>query len=304
MKKGEFLDELRTSVCATADAELAAVGRSTEGCPYIEYWISYYRTRSSDHIERAIHMYAPETASATAARDYIPLIAERVRLGVATWSRTGRITGVPEELAGQTPEMGGSSTKAARAASSEGNSSVLFKARSGSIRDANPDPIQTQLNPGTPLDSDVKGRIESAFSHDFSHVRLHMDAQAANLSSSYNARAFTIGNDIAFRSGEYQPGTLLGDALLAHELAHVMQQGNANNVIAPVHVGSSGYNQFEEDADQSAVAATISLWGRTKHILNSIAQNFKPRLKSGLQLQACRRTVKQCPVRIKMGCCR
>jgi len=54
MRKSEFLDELRTTVCATADSALAAVGRSTRGCPYIERWIEYFRTRDSRHVERSI----------------------------------------------------------------------------------------------------------------------------------------------------------------------------------------------------------------------------------------------------------
>src|SRR5262249_9297479 len=47
MRKSEFLDRLRAAVCAAADAELAVVGRDTEGCPYIERWIEYYRARDS-----------------------------------------------------------------------------------------------------------------------------------------------------------------------------------------------------------------------------------------------------------------
>ncbi len=137
--------------------------------------------------------------------------------------------------------------------------------------------------------------MESAYGRSFSHVRVHTDTTATALSGGLNARAFTVGEHIAFDSGEYQPGSLIGDAIIAHELAHVMQQGSASNVIAPVQIGQDSYDQFEEDADQSAVAAAISLWGRTKRVLNGITQNFKPRLKSGLQLQACSRTVRQCP---------
>ena len=67
--------------------------------------------------------------------------------------------------------------------------------------------------------------MSAAFGYDFSGVRVHTDAKAGELSSQLNARAFTIGSDVAFAGGEYQPGTLIGDALIAHELAHVVQQG-------------------------------------------------------------------------------
>ena len=55
----------------------------------------------------------------------------------------------------------------------------------------------------------------AAFGHDFSSVRVHTDSSDAALSDQLNARAFTIGSDIAFGSGEYQPGTMIGDALIA-----------------------------------------------------------------------------------------
>jgi hypothetical protein len=86
-------------------------------------------------------------------------------------------------------------------------------------------------SPGQPLVAGTRAFMESAFGQGFSHVRIHTDTQAAALSAGLNARAFTIGQDIAFGVGEYQPGTLIGDALIAHELAHVIQQGG--RLVAP-----------------------------------------------------------------------
>src|SRR5262249_5899476 len=79
MRKGTFLDRLQSSVCAAADAELARVGRNTQGCPYIEGWIGHYRRTSAQYLERALRRYAPEAASARTAADYIPAVTERVR---------------------------------------------------------------------------------------------------------------------------------------------------------------------------------------------------------------------------------
>ncbi len=62
------------------------------------------------------------------------------------------------------------------------------------------------------------------FGHDFSQIRIHHDPAAAETSRSINARAFTVGNHIAFDTGEYQPGTEGGRHLLAHELTHTIQQ--------------------------------------------------------------------------------
>jgi hypothetical protein len=298
MNKSEFLDGLRAAVCAAADAELAAVGRSTEGCPYIEYWIGYYGTRSGDYIERAIRKYAPETAGVTTAGDYIPLITERIRHGVMTWATTGQITGVPEELASLAPGAGGLLAGAASAASDvvSGMGGLLFKARDGGAREADPQEIRSQLRSGSPLDGGVKSRMESAFGHDFSRVRVHTDGQAANLSSTVNARAFTVGEQVAFGAGEYQPGTLIGDALIAHELAHVVQQGGAaTSTDAPLQKGDGAYTALEEDADQSAVGAVVSAWSGAKSGLAKIAQSAMPRLKSGLRLSRCKSTPSPAP---------
>jgi hypothetical protein len=60
---------------------------------------------------------------------------------------------------------------------------------------------------------------------DFSRVRVHADARAAESARAVRARAYTVGQDIVFAPGEYAPGTSAGRALLAHELAHTLQQG-------------------------------------------------------------------------------
>jgi len=66
--------------------------------------------------------------------------------------------------------------------------------------------------------------FEPRFGHDFSHVRVHADGHAASAARALDARAFTVGNDIVFDAGEYAPATTAGRTLLAHELAHIVQQ--------------------------------------------------------------------------------
>ena len=81
---------------------------------------------------------------------------------------------------------------------------------------------------GDPLPAGVSEDMGGRFGHDFSPVRVHTDASAAALAAQVNARAFTVGRNIAFASGEYAPrGTGESRRLLAHELAHVVQQGHA-----------------------------------------------------------------------------
>src|SRR5262249_833574 len=109
----------------------------------------------------------------------------------------------------------------------------------------------------------------------------------AALAASLNARAFTIGQDIAFGLGEYRPGTPVGDALIAHELAHVVQQGGDRISDSVMQKGHAAYDALEEDADLAAVSAVASLWGGGKGALSRITQNTGPSLRSGLQLQRC-----------------
>lgn len=287
MRKSEFLAQLRAEVCAAANAELAAVGRSTDGCPYLNYWFNYYSARDSQQVERALRRYAPDTAGATSARDYIPIIVERVRQAVAIWARTGEVTGVPEQL----PEGGPSITPETVGLSGDQASAeapgVQFKGREGGPRAANLQTIHSSLRQGAPLDSTTRGRMEHAFGHDFSHVRVHTDAAAAGLSSGLNARAFTVGGDVAFGAGEYRPGTLWGDALIAHELAHVVQQSGAPQDVAPLEIGGSHSNAMEDDADRSAVGVVAALWGGAKGMFKEMAKNAMPRLRSGLGLRRC-----------------
>jgi hypothetical protein len=88
--------------------------------------------------------------------------------------------------------------------------------------------IQQARGGGQPLADGVRQPMENAFGSDFSNVRIHTDTTSDNLNKSIQARAFTTGQDIFFRQGEYSPGSNSGQELLAHELTHVVQQnGNA-----------------------------------------------------------------------------
>lgn len=78
---------------------------------------------------------------------------------------------------------------------------------------------------GKPLDESTRNFFEPRFGHDFSTVRIHSDQRAAESARSINALAYTRGRDIVFAQGQYQPDNVTGKTLLAHELAHVVQQG-------------------------------------------------------------------------------
>lgn len=77
---------------------------------------------------------------------------------------------------------------------------------------------------GRPLEPATRSFMESRFGYDFARVRVHTDARAAASAQAVQARAYTAGDDIVFDSGEYRPHTARGRRLIAHELAHVVQQ--------------------------------------------------------------------------------
>jgi|GEM_PF-3728138 len=84
--------------------------------------------------------------------------------------------------------------------------------------------IQQARGSGQTLDSSLRPQMENAMGADFSGVRVHTGPQSDQMNRSIQAKAFTTGQDIFFRQGEYNPGTKSGQELVAHELTHVMQQ--------------------------------------------------------------------------------
>jgi hypothetical protein len=77
---------------------------------------------------------------------------------------------------------------------------------------------------GQPLDPAAQAFFEPRFNHDFSRVRVHTDRRADQSARAVGALAYTVGHHVAFRAGQYAPATQTGRRLLAHELAHVVQQ--------------------------------------------------------------------------------
>lgn len=105
---------------------------------------------------------------------------------------------------------------------------------------------------GQPLDPATRSFMEPKFGQDFSGVRIHNDSQANQLAQGLHSHAFTTGRDIFFAPGQYAPNTTAGKKLLAHELTHVVQQGNASSV-QTMAIGQSG-DAFEQEADRAAEA--------------------------------------------------
>ena len=97
--------------------------------------------------------------------------------------------------------------------------------------------LQRRIGQGMPMDAGLRAEAESRFGANFSDVRIHDHPAAHHLARQRSARAFTIGSDIVFRDDHYRPRSQAGRLLLAHELAHVLQQrsGVAGAETSPAH---------------------------------------------------------------------
>jgi Domain of unknown function (DUF4157) len=118
-------------------------------------------------------------------------------------------------------------------------------------------PIVSEVlaSPGRPLEPIPRTDMEIRFRHDFSQVRVHTDAMAATSARAVDALAYTVGNDIVFDNGRYEPDSPQGRRLLAHELTHVLQQGPLTSGSARLRLGATN-DALEQTADQVAAQSS------------------------------------------------
>ena len=123
------------------------------------------------------------------------------------------------------------------------------------------------LTAGRPLDRKTRNLMEQHFGQDFSGVRVHDGARAAESARTVSAQAYTVGQDIVFASGRYAPHSQSGRHLLAHELAHTVQQrgiqrSGADGVSIPLAGESQRLEQeAERAADAVSVGAAVPVFG-------------------------------------------
>jgi len=115
-----------------------------------------------------------------------------------------------------------------------------FKAEGSAVSSDFENALNHARRGGQPLPPNLQTQIERSTGSDFSGVRVHNDAQADALNRRIGARAFTTGQDLFFKQGEYQPGSLNGQELIAHELAHVTQQVGSISSTSNQHLFNSG----------------------------------------------------------------
>jgi Domain of unknown function (DUF4157)/Lysine-specific metallo-endopeptidase len=121
-------------------------------------------------------------------------------------------------------------------------------------------------SPGQPLDPATRAFMEPRFGHDFSQVRVHTNANAAESARAVNALAYTVGRDVVFGAGNYAPITHAGRRLIAHELTHTIQQaghGSSSPHVSQLEIGEvSSPAEHESDATADAVIKDSSFPGR------------------------------------------
>lgn len=135
---------------------------------------------------------------------------------------------------------------------------AVGNAAAGALVEEERSPVHDVVNSGgSPLDHETRADMEGRFGNDFGDVRVHTDGAAHESARSVNAQAYTVGSNIVFQQGNYNPGTDAGKHMLAHELTHVVQQRNG-----PVEGTDTGggvkvsdpSDRFEKEASANADA--------------------------------------------------
>jgi hypothetical protein len=244
MQKSQFLTTLRDTLINGCEAELVPFGKTAKGCPYILRTIDRYAGRPVSSLMRIIHAFGNPSPGAD-AHGLIDAVTRNARI-------------VARRLAEKHADRLQTATQSGR--------TELPRHDPGSIR--------AQLGGGRPLERPVRERMQHAFGEGFASVRVHDDSSAARLNTTLDARAFTIGEHIAFAEGQYRPGTVDGDTLIAHELSHAIQQRTSRTPSSPT--GANGDHELEREADRTASAAIAG-----RHLPGEGSQAASPQVGDG-----------------------
>lgn len=130
------------------------------------------------------------------------------------------------------------------------------------------DRINQERNHGQSLEQSIQTPMSQALGMDFHDVNVHTSQESHNLNRQLNSKAFTTGNDIFFREGEYQPNTTSGQNLIAHELTHVVQQSTGQVPTSTSMKVNPPDDVFEKQAE--AIAQKITSPGNIPGIQKQV----------------------------------
>ncbi len=255
MHRTQFLNIPLSRKCGPPRTRALGILWSAVGCPYVDKYFAKYRNKSATECERVVRAYS--RSKSETAEGLIAAFVVVVRQGVTQWRETGQLPARAAVFVGD-----------GKQGASPSGDAVHMKAR---------------LGPGNPLDAATASRMGDALGTDLSHVRVHTSATAAKMASEQGARAFAVGSDIAFAQGKYRPDTIDGDALIAHELAHVEQQRGAKPSPDTTNEQTYASGGEEHDADRVSAGVLARLYSGAK----TAASRVGPALKSGFGLKRC-----------------
>jgi hypothetical protein len=240
-RRSAFLTALRADLERMVGEEFTDTPYAGAGCPLIGFYLDHYRSAPLGELTAAtVRLAGDAAADATGLRIRVVSAA---RTAVRQWRQHGTMPPLPAWL----PEP---PTVLARWLGLGGSGRAQRKAAgAGPGRGLAPGGVLARLAAGRPLPDTMRSRLERAVGTPLDDVRVHTGPAAASVADDERAHALTVGTHIAFAAGTWQPGTPFGDALLAHEAAHVAQQRGT---------GESGAGA-ETEAD---VAAAGFLTGR------------------------------------------
>ncbi len=243
-RRNAFMDALGLALERMVDEEMRGTALEGRGCPIIEHYVDYYRAQPLHNVRRAAARFSGLTQPPRDAHALRRAIVARTRQHLRAWRRTGELPRLPGL---SLPALDESVLDAVFG--DERGEGVQRKADGpAAATPHSPLGALATLGPGAPLPARTRGQLEPHVPQGLGGVRVHTDARAAALTSHENAHALTVGEHIAFAPGAFQPGTLQGDALLAHEIAHTVQQRRPR---------SAGRGALEHDADRFAMNAML-----------------------------------------------
>lgn len=160
-----------------------------------------------------------------------------------------------------------------------------WRAGADTLNAAIPSVLGSLPSPGRPLDTETRAAMEPRFAHDFGNVRVHTDSEAAASARSIHAQAYTVGSNVVFGQGEFRPRTDEGQSLIAHELAHVVQNDAASTIEPrmsqdgePSEQAAHQVAQFTPSAQRSAgLAAQLSVPALQRQPADTAAPDFRLR---------------------------
>lgn len=283
LRRSDFVTQARTA--ATQGVAAGAGPLAGRGDPELRTTFSRYQGQSAAGLEATVRGEVEGAAAATTAAAMIGAIRDS-----STIEARARIaSGVSDEVAASAKDALENGT---RAIGSLGG--LLFKGQPDQRPTATADDVgeaRARLGAGEPPPPGLRSEVEQATGADLSTARVHRSAPAAATADRMDARAFTVGTDIVLGAAEEPTGSVVGDALLAHELGHAAQQSGATTQPARAAENSAGeHDPAEHAADDVAVTAVLATRLGLRDALSSVGAEASRRIKSGLRLQSCGRS--------------